>query len=955
MAGTIENPQKIGIGAVQTFGLARMIDDIRLVDPSWFYTWTPELPDIAVDDWLTGNSVQLGGSDTDPHLVLDGSSDAWIIQNIPVTPGRSYDLSLVTGGSRDAAGGISVSFRDSAGNRLSDNWLPLNSTGFATLDGLAAPAGTAQARIIAWGEAGTLEVDDVSLSLTNSDTVMNGGFQSGTSMAVDHWLFGHDASLGCSGDDCHVVLEGSADGWVFQDVSVTAGASYGLSLSVKGSQNSAGGIMVDFRGTNGETISQGWMPLDVTSEAITLDSLVAPSGASKARVIAWGETGTLEIDDVSLSLEGSDMVRNGGFQAITSAGSASLASDYVPMVWGREDAAAADLKALAGELVILGFNEPDHAAQSAMSVDEAIALWPELMATGARLGSPATTTPGTLGERSWLGRFMDRAEVADLRVDFTAVHYYSANKDVGAFETFLNKTYAAYDRPIWITEWALVDWNNPGRFSSDETATFFAEAVQMLDDLSFVERHAWFGLYDGMDNWNINTHLIDGKGTLTQVGKAYADLAPDRHIPGTAQADSLTGGAGDDTLVGYSGNDTLDGGLGDDFLRGGPGANTFRLGEVDRLDMGADTISDFRPGDDDQLAFTFRGQDLRLASVAQVEALGNDLNADDDPFTGSEVDGPDLLISFGEDYGTVRLAGIAADVPVDVQPETKVVAEYGTARIDHNTLTVALENTFKNPVVLATVTTVNGAHPISARVTQATESKFDIFLDEPNHLDGWHVVEDLSWMVVEAGRWTVGDGIEIEIEIEAGTTDTNRLSSAGFTTVEFQDRFDDAPLVLTTGQSARGSDMLWTRTSDADRGGFRLWLEEEERLNGGQHTTETIGWLGISRVDGVLDGRDDEIVFRTSERGFMLDDTGGSIGFDDVFGEAPVVLAGISSRGGTDPTGLRLDDVTSTNGSAFLQEDTSLDRETHHKAEQIDWLSLEGQGFIYGEDAFAFG
>ena len=87
----------------------------------------------------------------------------------------------------------------------------------------------------------------------------------------------------------------------------------------------------------------------------------------------------------------------------------------------------------------------------------------------------------------------------------------------------------------------------------------------------------------------------------------------------------------------------------------------------------------------------------------------------------------------------------------------------------------------------------------------------------------------------------------------------------------------------------------------------------------------------------------------------MLDDTGGSIDFGDVFEEAPVVLAGISSRGGTDPAGLPLDDVTSTNGSAFLQEDTSLDRETHHKAEQIDWLALEGQGFIYGEDSYAFG
>ena len=413
MAGSIESPEKIGIGAVQSTGLSRMIDDIRLMDPAWFYTWTPTLPNFAINGWSVGVGVRLGGSETDPHIVLDRSRGAWIIQDVPVLAGSSYDLSLVAGGSADAAGGISVSFRDSGGAKLSDHWLPLGPAGLATLGGLAAPAGTAQARIILWGQAGTLEVDDVRLLQMCADVVRNGGFQA------------------------------------------------------------------------------------------------APSG------------------DIS-----------------------DIAPIHVPMIWGRQNVTAAHLAALSDDPVILGFNEPDHAEQSAMSVNEAIALWPKLVASGARLGSPATTTPGTLGEQSWLGRFMARAEASDLRVDFVAVHYYSANKDVGAFETFLNKTYAAYGRPIWVTEWALVDWNRPDRFSADETATFFAEAVQMLDDLDFVERHAWFGLYDGMDGLNINTHLIDRSGALTPVGQAYADLAHDRKILGTPRRDRLAGGAGDDTLAG---------------------------------------------------------------------------------------------------------------------------------------------------------------------------------------------------------------------------------------------------------------------------------------------------------------------------------------------------------------------------------------------------------------------
>ncbi len=39
--------------------------------------------------------------------------------------------------------------------------------------------------------------------------------------------------------------------------------------------------------------------------------------------------------------------------------------------------------------VLLGFNEPDMSSQSNMTVSDALRLWPRLMATGMRLGSPA--------------------------------------------------------------------------------------------------------------------------------------------------------------------------------------------------------------------------------------------------------------------------------------------------------------------------------------------------------------------------------------------------------------------------------------------------------------------------------------------------------------------------------------------------------------------------------------
>ena len=60
------------------------------------------------------------------------------------------------------------------------------------------------------------------------------------------------------------------------------------------------------------------------------------------------------------------------------------------MIWGS--ASVTTLGAESGQSagrVLLGFNEPDLAVQSNMTVDQALDLWPKLQATGLELGSPA--------------------------------------------------------------------------------------------------------------------------------------------------------------------------------------------------------------------------------------------------------------------------------------------------------------------------------------------------------------------------------------------------------------------------------------------------------------------------------------------------------------------------------------------------------------------------------------
>ena len=198
--------------------------------------------------------------------------------------------------------------------------------------------------------------------------------------------------------------------------------------------------------------------------------------------------------------------------------------EFVPMIHGASNVND-PIRSNRPVRALLGFNEPDGGSgnhQAGMSVAQAIALWPKLEARGLRLGSPATTQSGTLGRNSWQGRFMAEVERRGLRVDFMAVHYYSTDGDVNKFRNWLIAVYKAYKRPIWVTEFAQIDWNRPGRASYDANAAFVYEAVRMMETLPFIERHAWFAANPYPWKGRVpQINLVDNNLRPTPLGRAF--------------------------------------------------------------------------------------------------------------------------------------------------------------------------------------------------------------------------------------------------------------------------------------------------------------------------------------------------------------------------------------------------------------------------------------------------
>ncbi|WP_243695731.1 glycosyl hydrolase [Rhodovulum marinum] len=198
--------------------------------------------------------------------------------------------------------------------------------------------------------------------------------------------------------------------------------------------------------------------------------------------------------------------------------------EFVPMIHGAKDVNK-PIQSDRRVTTLLGFNEPDgHGGdhQAGLSVEQAIALWPKLQARGLRLGSPATTRDQTLGRNSWQGRFMAEVERRGLRVDFMAVHYYTTNGDVEEFRRWLTQVNREYRRPIWVTEFAYIDWNRPGAASYERNAAFAEAAMKMMERLPFVERYAWFAA--NPYPWKGRTpkiNLVDNNLRPTLVGRAY--------------------------------------------------------------------------------------------------------------------------------------------------------------------------------------------------------------------------------------------------------------------------------------------------------------------------------------------------------------------------------------------------------------------------------------------------
>ncbi|GIJ76638.1 RNA polymerase sigma factor, sigma-70 family [Micromonospora phaseoli] len=263
-------------------------------------------------------------------------------------------------------------------------------------------------------------------------------------------------------------------------------------------------------------------PTRSVNPAPTRSAGSAPAAPPAARYSAKKGVASWEFSKVKQGLGAVEAAWYYNWSASNATMPAPAGVEFVPMIWGAESVTDANLAAArrAGD-VLLGFNEPDLGEQADMTVERALDLWPRLQATRLRLGSPAPAF-GAADPGGWLDRFMVGAERRGHRVDFIALHWYGSDFSaaaVGHLRSYLEATHRRYGKPIWLTEFALINFSGGAKYPTDaQQAAFVTGAARMLEDLPYVQRYAWFGLPATADS---GTGLYRADGQLTAAGRAY--------------------------------------------------------------------------------------------------------------------------------------------------------------------------------------------------------------------------------------------------------------------------------------------------------------------------------------------------------------------------------------------------------------------------------------------------
>ncbi len=310
-------------------------------------------------------------------------------------------------------------------------------------------------------------------------------------------------------------------------------------------------------------------------------------------------------------------------------------------------------------------------------------------------------------------------------------------------------------------------------------------------------------------------------------------------------------------------------------------------------------------------------------------------------FPNSDSDGDQLIDGFELLLGTlpggtdsdcdgavdgseVPIAGLPVSDPLD--GNCPVAIQYGTEETHHLARTVALSG-FRQPIVVMGPPSLRGGQPVTMRLQNVGVTSFEHRLKEWDFLDGVHMFESASYLVLEAGESELGG-----LQAEAGSVEISEV----WETVVFSTPFASAPVVLTQVVKDADPAAVTTRVRNVTSTGFEVRLQEEEAADG-VHGPAEVHFIAIE--PGIARLPESRMIVGTTER--LVTDDFFKIRFSlEPANAAPAFLAAAQTIEGGDTATLRHRRLYSASVEVKMQEERSANAEVDHLPEIVGFVAI---------------
>jgi hypothetical protein len=284
------------------------------------------------------------------------------------------------------------------------------------------------------------------------------------------------------------------------------------------------------------------------------------------------------------------------------------------------------------------------------------------------------------------------------------------------------------------------------------------------------------------------------------------------------------------------------------------------------------------------------------------------------------------------------------------------IGEVGTTTLDATPKQIELNNSYDDPVIVVSPTEGVGSGPATNRPAQAeilatTSQSVTIRIAEPDNEADDHGIETVSYIVMEAGTYTLEDGTRIEADtLTTSSYIGNSVTGTGTDTCSFNQAFSARPTLLAglqTDNNTGAPDFLSAAVESVTTGGFTCALGVPAGESDAPAQAETIGWIAVGQG--------------TTNSGGGLTIEAGATGntavngwsnfpwheepFSTSFSQKPVVIASKRTRNEADGGWVRYDNLTPNTVQLAIDQADDGDR-SNATGEGVDYLALSQPGDI---------